>query len=599
MDLVAFPLNSDSAAKKLNFDDLLIEAGGFGRFQVLTLLILCIPRIIIPLHFLQHIFISAVPPHHCAIPNLENTGNLSQEELLLINIPREADGTFSSCTMYSQAQPHLLLNRSQKMVNESLVEGCHHGWTYDVSVFSSTTASEWNLVCEKKWLNQALVSFFYGGLTVGAITIGYLSDRYGRRLLLLLSFILALGFGMMSAASVSYLMLAISLSLSGFCFSGLTITVVALSVEWVDTEHRTVAGIITSFTWSLGSAILALLAYLLRDWRWLVVVITAPCVLGIISIWWLSESARWLLTEGKPEKAETELMRCAASNGQRLDTFSKNSENIRRLAEPGPSTANSSYIDLFRTPRLRRISFCVGLVWFGVAFSYYGISLNITGFGLNIFLTHFLYALVEFPGKMGTYFLMNHLGRRRTQVLTLLVTGVCIGLNVVIPACIHFHTLHIENVSCVPLLLGKRNKTARLEVHHVTSVNCLFLDVLCVSCDLLLHHNVLSHRQKSAGYTSFVGRIAVTIVPLVMLLDNFWYLLPQVIFCSMAVVCSLIAYLLPETKNVCLPETINDTEHGSGPLHGKNEGVPNFLIWQHGQKIDLQPSPLRQLVYCP
>ncbi|XP_075060614.1 solute carrier family 22 member 7 isoform X2 [Mixophyes fleayi] len=552
MDLLPLPLNSVSAPKKINFDDLLLEAGGFGKFQVLILLILCIPRLIVPLHFLQHIFISAVPPHHCAIPTLENPGNLSQEDILLIHIPREPDGTFSSCTMYSQPQPHLLLNRSQEMVNVSLVQRCDHGWEYDVSTFSSTTVTQWDLVCDKKWLNQALVSFFYGGVTVGAVVIGYLSDRFGRRLMLLLSLIMCLVFGTLSAGSVTYPMLAACLTLSGFSLSGLTVTVVALCVEWVDTQHRTDAGIITSVTWSIGCAVLALLAYLLRDWRWLVVIITTPCVLGIISIWWLPESARWLLTKGMAEKAEAEMMRCAAMNGQRLDIFSKNSEHIRRLAEVGSSSAKYSYIDLFRTPRLRRISLCVGLVWFGVAFSYYGIILNVTGFGLNIFLTHFLYALVEFPAKMSTYFLVSHLGRRRSQVLTLLMTGVCIGLNLVIPA-------SLGALRTAVAVTGKGFAEASFTVLILYTAE--------------LYPTVI--RQSSSGYTSFVGRIGVTVVPLIMFLDNVWNLLPEVIFCCTAVVCSLIAYLLPETKNVHLPETINDIEHGSwGPLHVKKEGTP-------------------------
>ncbi|CAJ0945861.1 unnamed protein product [Ranitomeya imitator] len=150
---------------------------------------------------------------------------------------------------------------------------------------------------------------------------------------------------------------------------------------------------------------------------------------------WLSESPRWLLTKGFIERAEKELERCAAMNGRKLDWTSKQRENIQRLAESlGSSSTDYSYIDLFRTPRLRRISICAGLVWFGVAFSYYGISLDISGFGLNLFLTHFLYSLVEVPAKLSIYHLLNYLGRRRTQVLTLVMTGACIGANVVIPS---------------------------------------------------------------------------------------------------------------------------------------------------------------------
>ncbi|KAJ1147842.1 hypothetical protein NDU88_000688 [Pleurodeles waltl] len=62
--------------------------------------------------------------------------------------------------------------------NAFTVQSCQHGWTYDHSQFTSTIATQWDLVCEKKWLNKASSTFFFIGVTVGAIFIGYLSDRY-------------------------------------------------------------------------------------------------------------------------------------------------------------------------------------------------------------------------------------------------------------------------------------------------------------------------------------------------------------------------------------------------------------------------------------
>ncbi|XP_056407652.1 solute carrier family 22 member 7-like [Hyla sarda] len=539
MDFLPLSPNPTSPPVKLSFDDLLREAGGFGRFQVFTLLILCIPRIILPLHFLQHIFISAVPPHHCYISDHRNPGNLSQEDLLLINVPREPDGSFSSCKMFSEPQLHLLQNRSQgATVNKSLVQNCDQGWDYDRTTFYSTTVTQWDLVCERKGLSNILVTFFFMGVTLGTVAFGYLSDRFGRRTMLLLSMVLSLVFGGISAGSVSYLMFAVSLALTGFFLSGMTITVVALCLEWVNMEQRTVAGVITSICWSLGSALLALTAYLVRDWRWLVVTITAPCILGIVSMWWLSESPRWLLTKGFAERGEKELVRCAAMNGQDLESFSKNKENIQKLAQSlGSSSTNFSYIDLFRTRQMRKISLCSGLVWFGVAFSYYGISLDISGFGLSLFLTHFLYALVEVPAKLSIYFLLDYLGRRKTQVLTLIMTGACIGANVVIPRA-------LWPLRTTIAIIGKGFSEAAFTV--------------VIQYTAELYPTVI--RQNGIGYTSFLGRLGVSIAPLMKLLDDFWPSLSKVIFCSMAVICGLTATLLPETLNVPLPEIIGDVE---------------------------------------
>ncbi|KAG9472840.1 hypothetical protein GDO78_016765, partial [Eleutherodactylus coqui] len=440
--------------------------------------------------------------------------------------------------MFSEPQLHLLLNRSEG-VNMSWVQSCDQGWDYDHSTFTSTTVTQWDLVCEKKGLKQILATFFFIGVMLGTVVFGYLSDRFGRRAMLLLALVLSLLFGGLAAGSVSYPMFAVSLALSGSSLSGLTITVVALSLEWVEMQHRTVVGVMTSLCWSMGNILLALIAYLVRDWRWLAVSINAPCILGIVSIWWLSESPRWLLTKGFTERGEKELVRCAAMNGRKLDSFSKSKENIHSVAESlGSSSTAHSYIDLFRTPRLRKISLCAGLVWFGVAFSYYGISLDISGFGLNLFLTHFLYALVEVPAKLSLYFLLKYLGRCKTQAFTLLMTGVCIGVNVVIPRA-------LEPLRTTIAIIGKGFSEAAFTV------------VILYTAEL--YPTVI--RQNGAGYTSFVGRLGVAVAPLIKLLDDYWPPLSNVIFCSMALVSGLTAALLPETHNVPLPELISDVEH--------------------------------------
>lgn len=56
-------------------------------------------------------------------------------------------------------------------------------------------------------------------------------------------------------------------------------------MEWVDVEHRTFSGILTSMFWSIGNMLLAAIAYLVREWRWLLVAVTGPCLLSIVCLW--------------------------------------------------------------------------------------------------------------------------------------------------------------------------------------------------------------------------------------------------------------------------------------------------------------------------
>lgn len=70
---------------------------------------------------------------------------------------------------------------------------------------------------------------------------------------------------------------------------------------------------------------------------------------------------------------------------------------------------------------------------YGVQLTYYGISLNISGFGLNLYLTQFIFASIEMPTKIGVYFFVEKVGRRSGEMGALLLTGVCLFINLFVP----------------------------------------------------------------------------------------------------------------------------------------------------------------------
>lgn len=68
-----------------------------------------------------------------------------------------------------------------------------------------------------------------------------------------------------------------------------------------------------------------------------------------------------------------------------------------------------------------------------MATTFYGISFNITGFGLNMYLTQLVYALIELPTKIGVYYVLDLIGRRTTMTGAMLMSAVCLGINMLIP----------------------------------------------------------------------------------------------------------------------------------------------------------------------
>uniref|UniRef100_A0A3P8UUB1 Solute carrier family 22 member 7b, tandem duplicate 3 n=1 Tax=Cynoglossus semilaevis TaxID=244447 RepID=A0A3P8UUB1_CYNSE len=512
----------------MKFENVLADVNGFGRFQIMIIAISFIGRFTLPCHFMLNNFIAAVPSHRCDISALDDGGvfkNLSETERLVVGIPLQDDGTPSSCVMFAEPQYHLLSDSFN--TTELPIAPCQNGWVYDNSTFKSTITSQWDLVCERRGENKATATIFFVGVMFGNLTFGSLSDRYGRRIMLLVSYVTALLFATASAFSTSYTMFAVLRFFTGFSITGIIIISTVLSVEWVDVEHRKLVGVIDSLSWTFGNVVFAAIAYFVNDWRLLIISITAPLILSI-AIWrWVPESSRWLIARGNLDQAKMYLTRCASMNR-------KESNALLVLKKD----QTYSYIDLVRTPKMRKLAFKTGLLWLCIATTFYGISFNLTGFGLDIYLAQFSYAAVELPAKLAVYYLLDKVGRRRVEASALLLAGVCLSINIVVPKG------NLPVVRAVVAVVGKGFSSAS------------FATIVLYSSEL--YPTVV--RQNGLGYNSFMARLGVAVAPMILLLDSVWKDLPQVVLCSTAVIGGIIARTLPETRNKFLPETIEDIE---------------------------------------
>ncbi|XP_062376065.1 solute carrier family 22 member 7-like isoform X2 [Sardina pilchardus] len=492
----------------MKFENILAETDGFGRFQIALIVLLVVPRITLPCHFLLNNFIAATPSHHCDFSGLDTEGvfeNLTAEQRLAVSLPTRADGTPSSCLMFPEPQFHLLLNSSN---TTTLPAGpCQNGWVFDNSTFKSTLATQFDLVCDKRRLTKGTATIFFIGVMLGAVFFGVLCDKYGRRSMLLVSYISAIVFSLISALSNSYIMFAVFRFLTGFGITGISIITIVLNR-------------------------------------------------------WIPESARWLIAAGKPEKAHYFLQRCATINRREEFSTRIKPETLSSIISVDQQKRSFTYLDLIKTPRMRRLTVFTGIVWYGVASTYYGISLNITGFGLDLYLTHFIYAAIELPAKFLTYFSLNVIGRRYSQMGTLLATGICILINILTPKSFWmFRT--------IVAVLGKGLSEAA------------FTTVFLYTTEL--YPTVV--RQNGVGYTSFMARLGASVSPLIMLLEDVWKPFPEVVFCSVAIFSGLVAWLLPETLNARLPETIEDIEQT------RKRSI--CLSSQDQVKLKPEPEPLK------
>lgn len=69
-------------------------------------------------------------------------------------------------------------------------------WEYDSNdKLGNNWISEWNLVCDRDELKTMAESLFLVGVATGGIITGYLSDKFGRKKMLYISFTFQTMFG--------------------------------------------------------------------------------------------------------------------------------------------------------------------------------------------------------------------------------------------------------------------------------------------------------------------------------------------------------------------------------------------------------------------
>ncbi|CAJ1063155.1 solute carrier family 22 member 6 [Xyrichtys novacula] len=545
----------------MGFSDLLQEVGGFGRYQWIHVTLISLPGLMMASQNLLNNFVSGIPDHHCRLPANHSLSNLThlqvdEKQLLKVFIPPDSSGTrLDRCRRYVEPQWQLLAANSSANVSQIPTEECLDGWTFDKSEFLATTVSEWELVCSLRPLKQMIQTIYMGGVLAGAIIYGGLSDRFGRRSVLIWSYLQLGVLGSSSALSPSYTAYCVFRFLSGMAVSGIILNGVSLKVEWIPTKERTLVGTLTSFFFTFGQMILAGLAYWLRDWRNLQVVVCAPLFLFFAYSWWFAESARWLVLNNRPEDALKTLHRVARINGKQEVTDKLTLEVLHSHMRKEIESSRSSYTahDLLRTRGMRRISICLIAVWFSTSFAYYGLAMDLQKFGVNIYLMQIIFGFVDFPAKMLALGMLSYLGRRISQATCLFVSALIIFANIFVPS--DMQTLR-TTLAC----LGKGFTSASFTTVYLYTGE--------------LYPTVI--RQTGMGFVSTMARVGSMAAPAVLILDEVLPALPSVVYGGSAVLAGCFACFLPETLNIPLPDTIEDVEEKWSeirPAHRDKEGV--------------------------
>ncbi|XP_078315076.1 organic cation transporter protein-like [Crassostrea virginica] len=512
-------------------DRLLESLGPFGLFQVLFFL--CVSFIYMrgAWPVMAILFLGGDPGHHCKIPV-----NASLSDV----IPTDASGEYEKCVMRAPSS-----NQTQP---------CSQGWAYGQE-FQSTILTEWNLVCDDKFLVDLSSTIYMVGNAVGALCLTPISDKIGRKWVIL-SFLWIQGaIGIVTAFSDNYVMFTVLRFFIGALNMPIALTTYVMVTEMFPASSRSFPSVGINCSWGVGLVVLAVLGYFVRDWRTLQLVISVPNFLTIIYAWFLPESIQWLVANKKYNQAKTVAKFAAKMNRKQIpaELLAFPPREALETSEAGQSkegllkvkdTQKYTVLDLFKTSKLRRYTLIMFYLWTADSVCYFGILFATPQLHGNQFLNLGISGIVEIPALIICMFIINWIGRRRPLIFFLLLSGVMNIITIFIPSQTDSGTDLIW-LQITAAMIGKFGITGAYSLSYLYSSE-IFPTVV---------------RNHAVGLSSFFENLGGISAPLIVYATSgLVTYIPLVLFGVIMVVGGILAIFLPETHKKPLPETIDDVE---------------------------------------
>ena len=209
-------------------------------------------------------------------------------------------------------------------------------------------------------------------------------------------------------------------------FSAVFMIGMTYMLELCGSNWTTFVGLGQNLFWVIGWLSLGGLAYVITNWRHLLLVTCAPGLLIVFYYCILLESPKWLQTMGRLEEAELVTRRMAKLNGRSIPldwTLKKDSSNASLVESQDIIKYKASVLDLFRTPQMCGKTLILYGNWFIIALTYYGLTLNSTDLGDDFHVNFMINGAFEFPAYSLSLVLVRYCGRRVPYATSLSLSG--------------------------------------------------------------------------------------------------------------------------------------------------------------------------------
>ncbi|CAL1289266.1 unnamed protein product [Larinioides sclopetarius] len=483
---------------KIEFEDVLEEIGDYGTFQKKIMLYFLGPvSTALPILAMNILFLVNTPDHWCYVPEVAQSNLTSKVQQHLLNHNQ------SSCYMYDLNYTEWIQSNYSYVPDNTPLIPCNNGWEYSKAHFEETAASKWNMVCGDSHYSSLALTLTNSGGAIGTFIYGALGDRIGRRPVFFIILTVTVITASASLLVTNFTAFLVLRTINGGLMSSLFQLPFVIVLEVVGPAKRGLANAVPNLSWAVGLSTLPLIAYLSRHWVILGFTCTSIAVL-MFGYWkFLPESPRWLVSHEKYEEAADAMMMIAKTNGKKVDRqdilmkIKILGEKVQK--EKREEDTKNNALDLLRYPNLRKKFFIVTFCWVANDLAYYGLQYNLPNLEGNPFVTFFALTIVEFPGLLSIWYLMERWGRRWSSASFLGLAGCACLVVAVVPE-------GVPHVAVICSVIGKFGSTSSFMAIYLQSSELYPTPV----------------RSIGMGITGAVGCVAIVIAPyIVYLLRNY------------------------------------------------------------------------------
>ncbi|XP_076352312.1 organic cation transporter protein-like [Tachypleus tridentatus] len=386
-------------------------------------------------------------------------------------------------------------------------------------------------------MNQTVVML---GMLFGVFLSSHLSDRFGRRPVLLGSLCLSIVPSFAGAAIPNLPFFYVTRFTSAMGVAGIQNAGVCILMETISPEYRLWVALSFSFGWTLGLIILPGLAWIIKDWQYFQVATTCGWLPMLAAWWFLPESPRWLLTRKRYTDAEDAIKKFLSANKLSVSNLDHTMKILEAKIEAEKTKKSTlTVLDLFKTPRLRRRTIEITFVTFTISFLYYGLTFDSARLGGSIYINLLISAAVEIPVCIVLPLVVKFVKRKPSMILSFVVTCVSCVLVIAVP-----EDLMVTKISLT--MIGK--------MFISTAGSLVFVYGGEVFPTII--------RTVGVGTSILCSRIGAAIAPFVRELGKTTHVaVPSVTYGVLSIVAAIMVLLLPETLNRLLPDTILEIEN--------------------------------------